>query len=129
MLLNLLLSYTKDAIRHIDVGLIIPRIEHQFFWNTIKNKIPYTGDIDVLALGSSPTMKGAQTAKRQEFLQINQANENDQRLMGPEGRAELFGQPGDLGLTAKIVSSRLGVSKKIKEEKAQIAADDGDAAQ
>ena len=120
MLLESATKSIKDAIRHIDVGLIIPRVEYQFFWNIIKNKIPYTGDIDVLALGSSTlTMKGAQTAKRQEFLQIT-ANENDQRLMGPEGRAELLRQLGkDLGLTAKIVPSRLELRKKIEEEKAQ----------
>ena len=120
MLLESATKSIKDAIRHIDVGLIIPRVEYQFFWNIIKNKVPYTGDIDVLALGSSTlTMKGAQTAKRQEFLQIT-ANENDQRLMGPEGRAELLRQLGkDLGLTAKIVPSRLELRKKIEEEKAQ----------
>lgn len=120
MLLESATKSIKDAIRHIDVGLIVPRVEYQFFWNIIKNKVPYTGDIDVLALGSSTlTMKGAQTAKRQEFLQIT-ANENDQRLMGPEGRAELLRQLGkDLGLTAKIVPSRLELRKKIEEEKAQ----------
>jgi hypothetical protein len=120
MLLESATKSLKDAMRHIDVGLIIPRVEYQFFWNIIKNKIPYTGDIDVLALGSSTlTMKGAQTAKRQEFLQIT-ANENDQKLMGPEGRAELLRQLGkDLGLTTKIVPSRLELRKKIEEEKAQ----------
>ena len=120
MLLESATKSIKDAIRHIDVGLIVPRVEYQFFWNIIKNKVPYTGDIDVLALGSSTlTMKGAQTAKRQEFLQIT-ANENDQRLMGSEGRAELLRQLGkDLGLTAKIVPSRLELRKKIEEEKAQ----------
>ena len=120
MLLESATKSIKDAIRHIDVGLIVPRVEYQFFWNIIKNKVPYTGDIDVLALGSSTlTMKGAQTAKRQEFLQIT-ANENDQKLMGPEGRAELLRQLGkDLGLTAKIVPSRLELRKKIEEEKAQ----------
>lgn len=120
MLLESATKSIKDAIRHIDVGLIIPRVEYQFFWNIIKNKVPYSGDIDVVALGSSTlTMKGAQTAKRQEFLQIT-ANENDQRLMGPEGRAELLRQLGkDLGLTAKIVPSRLELRKKIEEEKAQ----------
>lgn len=120
MLLESATKSIKDAIRHIDVGLIIPRVEYQFFWNIIKNKIPYSGDIDVIALGSSTlTLKGAQTAKRQEFLQIT-ANENDQRLMGPEGRAELLRQLGkDLGLTTKIVPSRLELRKKIEEEKAQ----------
>ena len=120
MLLESATKSIKDAIRHIDVGLIVPRVEYQFFWNIIKNKVPYTGDIDVLALGSSTlTMKGAQTAKRQEFLQIT-ANENDQKLMGPEGRAELLRQLGkDLGLTTKIVPSRLELRKKIEEEKAQ----------
>ena len=120
MLLESATKSIKDAIRHIDTGLIIPRVEYQFYWNIIKNEIPYTGDINVIALGSATlTLKGAQSAKRQEFLQIT-ANEIDQKLMGPEGRAELIRQLSrDLGINTKIVPSRLELRKTMQEEKDQ----------
>lgn len=120
MLLESATKSIKDAIRHIDIGLIIPRVEYQFYWNIIKESFEYTGDIEVLAFGSSTlTMKGAQAAKRQEFLQIT-ANAMDQKVMGPEGRAELIREMAkDLGLTTKIVPSRLELKKQIEEEKQQ----------
>jgi hypothetical protein len=122
MLLESATKSIKDAIRHIDTGLIIPRVEYQFYWNVLKNDFKYTGDINVLAYGSNTlTLKGAQQAKRQEFLQIT-ANQMDQELMGPEGRAELLRQLGkDLGLTVEIVPSRLELRKKQEEQKAQMA--------
>ena len=122
MLLESATKSIKDAIRHIDSGLIIPRVEYQFYWNVLKTGVKYTGDINVIAHGSNTlTLKGAQQAKRQEFLQIT-ANENDQQLMGPEGRAELLRQLAkDLNLTAEIVPSRLELRKKQEEIKAQQA--------
>lgn len=113
MLLESATKSIKDAIRHIDSGLIIPRVEYQFYWNLIKSDFKYSGDIEVVAHGSNTlTLKGAQQAKRQEFLQIT-ANETDQGIMGPEGRAELIRQLSkDLGLTADIVPSRLELRKK-----------------
>lgn len=119
MLLESATKSIKDAIRHIDSGLIIPRVEYQFYWNLIKNVINYTGDVNVVAHGSDTlTMRGAQQAKRQEFLQIT-ANQADQDLMGPEGRAELIRQLAkDLNLTTEIVPSRLEIRKKVEEAKA-----------
>lgn len=118
MLLESATKSIKDAIRHIDSGLIIPRVEYQFYWNLIKTEIPYTGDINVIAHGSETlTLKGAQQAKRQEFLQIT-ANQSDQDLMGPEGRAELIRELAkDLNLTNDIVPSRLELRKKLEEAK------------
>jgi hypothetical protein len=120
MLLESATKSIKDAIRHIDSGLIIPRVEYQFYWNILKTGVKYSGDINVIAHGSSTlTLKGAQQAKRQEFLQIT-ANDNDQKLMGPEGRAELLRQLAkDLNLTAEIVPSRLALRKEQEERKAQ----------
>lgn len=119
MLLESATKSIKDAIRHIDAGLIIPRVEYQFYWNLIKNTINYTGDVVVVAHGSDTlTLKGAQQAKRQEFLQIT-ANQADQDLMGPEGRAELIRQLAkDLNLTTEIVPSRLEIRKRVAEAKA-----------
>lgn len=122
MLLESATKSIKDAIRHIDSGLIIPRVEYQFYWNLLNNSINYTGDINVIAHGSSTlTLKGAQQAKRQEFLQIT-ANQADQELMGPEGRAELIRiLAKDLGITNDIVPSRLELRKKLEEIKQQQA--------
>ena len=122
MLLESATKSIKDAVRHIDVGLIVPRVEYQFYWNILKNEISYTGDINVIALGSSTlTLKATQSMKRQEFLQIT-ANERDQDLMGTEGRAELIRLLAkDLGLTAKIVPTRLEIRKREEEMKQQQA--------
>lgn len=131
MLLESATKSIKDAIRHIDSGLIIPRVEYQFYWNLIKNTINYTGDVNVIAHGSDTlTMRGAQQAKRQEFLQIT-ANQSDQDLMGPEGRAELIRELAkDLNLRTEIVPSRLEIRKKVAEAKAaaEQAAQNGTAA-
>lgn len=120
MLMESATKSIKDAIRHIDEGLIKPRIAYQFHWHLIKNDVDYTGDINVIAHASNTlTMKGAQAAKRQEFLQIT-ANEADQRLMGPEGRAELIRELAkDLNLRIQIVPSRLELKRRNEEEKAQ----------
>lgn len=119
MLMESATKSIKDAIRHIDTGLIRPRMEYQFHWHLIKNDTPYTGDINVITHASnSLTMKGAQAAKRQEFLQIT-ANEMDQKLMGPEGRAELIRELAkDLNLRTQIVPSRLELKRMQEEEKA-----------
>lgn len=125
MLLESATKSIKDAIRHIDEGLIRPRVMYQFFWNMKRNpENKYTGDINVMVHGSDTlTMKGAQQMKRQEFLQIT-ANEMDQKLMGPEGRAELIRELAkDLNLNTQIVPSRLELKqlmKKREEEQAQM---------
>lgn len=117
MLLESASKGVKDAIRNIDAGVVVPRIEHQFYLNLLQNKIPYTGDINVEALGSSTlTLKGAEQIKRNEFLQIT-ANPMDQQIMGPEGRAAILREMAhDLGFVEDIVPTRLDMKKKQKEE-------------
>ncbi len=116
MLLESASKGIKDAIRNIDSGIVIPRIEHQFYLNLLENKIPYTGDLDVVALGSSTlTLKGAEQIKRNEFLQIT-ANPVDQEIMGTEGRSALLREMAkDLGFIEDIVPTRLDMKKKEKE--------------
>ena len=61
----------KGCIRRIDYGLIVPRVEYEFYHLMLKGDIKYTGAIDVKALGSATlTMKGAEDMKKQEFLQL-----------------------------------------------------------
>ena len=111
----------KDAVKNIDQGLIIPRVEYQFYWNVILNEIDFTGDIQVKALGSSTlTVKGAEQMRRNEFLQIT-ANPIDQQIMG-EGRAVLLREMSkDLGFVEDIVPSRLDQKKRAKDQ-AEMAA-------
>jgi hypothetical protein len=119
MLMESATKSIKDAIRHIDEGLIRPRVEYQFYWHLIKNpELKYTGDVHVITHASDTlTLKGAQQAKRQEFLQIT-ANPMDQELMGREGRAELLREMAkDLNLTTHIVPSRLELKKQEEEAK------------
>lgn len=106
----------KDAIRNIDSGVIIPRVEYQFYMNILENKIKYTGDPNVVALGSSTlTLKGSEQIKRNEFLQIT-ANAIDQKIMGEEGRATLLREMAkDLGFIEDIVPSRLDMKKQKKK--------------
>lgn len=117
MLLESASKGIKDAIRNIDSGVIIPRIEHQFYLNLIEKKIPYTGDVEVEALGSNTlTLKGAEQIKRNEFLQIT-ANQIDQEIMGVEGRAALLREMAkDLGFIEDIVPTRLDLKKKLKQK-------------
>jgi len=106
----------KDAIRNIDSGVIIPRIEHQFYMNIMEHELDYTGDPQVIALGSSTlTLRGSEQIKRNEFLQIT-ANPIDQQIMGTEGRAAILREMAkDLGFIEEIVPTRLDMKKKAKE--------------
>jgi len=112
----------KDAIRNIDAGVIIPRVEYQFYWNVILNEIDFSGDVQVKALGSTTlTVKGAEQLRRNEFLQIT-ANPVDQQLMG-DGRAELLREmANDLGFIEDIVPSRLDQKKNQKKAQENAAA-------
>ncbi|RKZ07309.1 hypothetical protein DRQ25_11895 [Candidatus Fermentibacteria bacterium] len=117
----------KDAVRNIDIGLIKPRVEFQFYYNLIKNKnkVDFSGDINVVPMGSTTlTVKAAQQIRRNEFLQIT-ANPVDQELMGVEGRASLLREIGkDLGLDTNPVPGPVDLKRaqKKKEENAQAAA-------
>jgi hypothetical protein len=119
MLLDSASKGIKDAIRHIDDGLIKPRVEYQFYWNMISNPdLNFSGDIIVISKGSQAlTMKGSQEMRRNEFLQILQ-NPQYQGIIGVEGMAEILREMAKgLGLGNNIIPSRIELKKKIKEEK------------
>lgn len=121
MLIESATKTIKQAIRGIDQGVIVPRVETEFYVTMLKSKSKYTGDISVVAKGSqSLTNKAAESLKRNEFLQIT-ANERDQRLMGDEGRSVLLRQmSSDMGLPESIVPNRMEL-KQIQEDQAKAA--------
>ena len=120
MLLESASKGIKDAIRHIDEGIIIPRVEMEFYTTMLKGDIPFTGDINVIAKGSqSLTMAGAQQMRRNEFLQVT-ANPIDQEIMGVEGRAEILRvMADDLGLGENIVPNRQELKSREKKKAEQ----------
>jgi len=107
----------KDAIRHIDEGVIIPRIEMEFYTLMLKESLPFSGDIQVIAKGSQAlTLKGAEQMRRNEFLQVT-ANPIDQKIMGATGRAEILRTMAkDLNLGEDVIPNRQEIKKKEKEE-------------
>lgn len=107
MLLESASKGIKDAIRHIDEGVIVPRIEAEFYYLMLKEEHEFTGDINVLAKGSQAlTLKGAEQMRRNEFLQIT-ANPIDQEIMGMQGRAQILRKMAkDLGLAENIIPGR-----------------------
>lgn len=121
MLLESASKGIKDAIRHIDEDIIIPRVKAEFYMIMLKKgaELDFSGDIEVVALGSSAlTMKGAEQMRRNEFLQIT-ANQVDQEIIGPLGRAQILRVVAkELGLGENIVPSRqeLKRNQKRKEE-------------
>lgn len=119
MLLESASKAIKDCVRNIDQGVVIPRIEYQFYWNIITDPFNnYTGDPKVIARGSSAlTMKGAEQMRRNEFLQIT-SNAVDQQIMGLSGRAEILRAIAeDLNMGENIIPSRLEL--KAQQDKAQ----------
>jgi hypothetical protein len=121
MLLESASKGIKDAIRHIDEDVIIPRVKAEFYMIMVQRgaELKFSGDIEVVALGSSTlTMKGAEQMRRNEFLQIT-ANAVDQEIIGPMGRAQILRTVAkELGLGENIVPSRqeLKRNQKKKEE-------------
>jgi len=114
----------KDAVMNIDIGLIKPRIEFQFYYNLIKNKdsLKFSGDVNVVPRGSTTlTIKAAQQLRRNEFLQIT-SNPIDQEIMGLEGRANLLREIGkDLGLAANPIPDSITLKRNKEERDKQIA--------
>jgi len=111
----------KDAIRNIDMGLIQPRIECQFYYNLVTNPDnKYTGDVNVIPRGSSAlTIKAAQQIRRNELLQAT-ANPYDQTLIGPAARAEILREIGkDLGMDSNIIPSAIDVKRNVEKAQAQ----------
>jgi len=121
MLLESASKGIKDAIRHIDEGVIVPRVEQEFYITMLRGNHEFSGDINVIAKGSqSLTLAGAEQMRRNEFLQTT-ANPIDQKIMGVEGRAEILRTMAeDLGLGSNIIPNRQEL--KSKEKKAAKAA-------
>ena len=117
MLLESASKGIKDAIRHIDDGLIKPRVEYQFYWNLMEDeKSTFTGDIVVIPKGSQAlTMRGSQEMRRNEFIQIL-ANERFMQIVGIEGIAEILREMAKgLGLGESIIPSRIELKFKQKQ--------------
>lgn len=113
----------KDAARHIDVGLIKPRVEYQFYWNIITDPdADFTGDVQIKCLGSQAlTMKGSQEMRRNEFLTIL-SNPSYQQIVGVEGVAEILREmASSLGLGENIIPSKVELRKKQADQEAQQA--------
>lgn len=125
LLLESATKVIKDAVMNIDIGLIKPRIEFQFYYNLIKNKdsLKFSGDVSVVPKGSTTlTIKAAQQLRRNEFLQIT-SNENDQNLMGPDGRASLLREIGaDLGLDSNPIPDAITLKRNQKDKEERVAA-------
>jgi len=116
MLLESASKGIKDAIRHIDEDVIIPRVKTEFYYKMLDKGSEYlfSGDIEVVAYGSSTlTLKGAQQMRRNEFLQIT-ANPIDSEIMGPHGRAEILRVVAkDLGLGENVIPGRMEIKKAV----------------
>lgn len=127
MLLESASKGIKDAIRHIDEGLVKPRVEYQFYWNMLQAKeeneeFDFSGDVIVVPRGSQTlTMKGAQEMRRNEFLQIL-GNQQYLQIVGVEGVAEILREMAKaLGLGENIIPSRIELKLKQKQLEAQQA--------
>lgn len=119
----------KDCIRAIDFGVIIPRIEYEFYHLMLEGKIKYTGDINVIARGSqSLTNRASESLKRQEFLRI-MTMPAVLDLIGKAGVSNLVREMGDeMGFVSNIVPSRQEIKLKAKgEEERQAAAQKAEA--
>jgi hypothetical protein len=107
----------KDAIRHIDEGIIIPRVELEFYTTMLAGEDTFSGDINVMAYGSQMlTMAGAEQMRRNEFLQVT-ANPIDQEIMGPLARAEILRvMTVDLGLGEDLIPNRQELKAQMKQK-------------
>lgn len=121
MLLESASKGIKDSIRHIDEGLIKPRVEYQFYYNMLTGAGDenFTGDVTVVAKGSQAlTMRGAQEMRRNEFLQVL-ANPQYLQIVGVEGVAEILREMSkSLGLGEDIIPSRIELQQKQKQTEA-----------
>ena len=118
MLIDSSTKSIKDAIRHIDTGLIKPRVEFQFYYNIrSKESSTFTGDICVIPRGTMAiTIRGAEQLRRNEFLQLT-SNPTDMQILGLEGRSTILREVAkDIGFINNPIPSRLEL--KDREEKA-----------
>jgi len=111
----------KDCIRHIDHGVIIPRIEYEFYHLMLSGDLSFTGDINVIAKGSkSLTNKASEALKRQEFLRIV-TMPAVLELIGKEGVSNLVREmASEMGFVSNIVPSRHEIKIKEREDAATV---------
>jgi len=123
MLLEAASKGIKDCIRAIDYGVIIPRIEYEFYHLMLGGGIPFSGDISVIARGSqSLTNRASEALKRQEFLRV-MTMPAVLELIGKEGVSNLVREMGDeMGFISNIVPSRQEIKLKEKENAERQAA-------
>nr|WP_298165331.1 hypothetical protein [uncultured Pseudomonas sp.] len=129
----------KDAIRHIDRGLVRRAIHALWLFNMrYSQNQTIKGDCRVVARGASAMLQREQTqALRQQFLQVT-ANPVDMQILGVEGRAkllravaELLDMPGlipsDEEITARTNQQNQQQAQQIEQvaklEQAQVEAD------
>lgn len=127
----------KDAIRHIDRGVMRRVIEALWLYNMQYSDDPsIKGDCNVVARGSSAMLIREQTHMlRQQFLQMT-ANEIDMGIVGMEGRrkllestAEKLDMPGliptqeqmehNLGEQQQAQQAQMEAQQQIEQAKAQ----------
>ena len=124
MLLESASKGIKDAIRHIDEGVLVPRLEYQFYWlmSTDEN-LMYSGDVAVVPKGSSAlTMKAAEQAKRLELMQALSGNPAILEVVGPEAMAEVFRVLfEDANMPEMIIPSGIEIRQMQQEKEAAAA--------
>jgi len=95
MLLESASKGIKASVKNISEGLIIPRVEYQFYLTLLKamedgNPINFSGDIEVKVHAvEAITIKAAQSQLQKEILQAT-ANPMDMEILGMVGRGEIL---------------------------------------
>lgn len=110
----------KDAIRHIDRGLVRRVIHALWLFNMrYSNNQAIKGDCRVVARGSSAMLQREQTQMlRQQFLQ-GTANPMDMQILGVEGRAKLLRAVAEILDMPGLVPSDEEITSRIAQENAQ----------
>lgn len=123
MLLESASKGIKDAVRHLDEGCIVPRVELEFYYLILNGEdLLFNGDSMVVAKGSQTLlMRGAEQMRRNEFLQIT-ANAADQEIMGPIGRASILREmASELGFISNPIPARQELKQMIAKKEAAAA--------
>lgn len=81
----------KAAIGSFDIGIVVPALEQQYFYNMITSKDPSVqGDSQIVARGAKALLlKDIAQMRRNEFLAMT-ANPIDLEIVGIEGRANML---------------------------------------
>lgn len=110
----------KDAIRHIDRGLVRRVINALWLFNMrYSPDQSIKGDCRVVARGASAMLQREQTqAMRQQFLAAT-ANPMDMQILGVEGRAKLLRAVAEILDMPGLVPSDEEITARIAQENAQ----------